>query len=131
MKRMKRLIATYACALAVLVWTCAPVRAETFGTLAHDQDWTLQVTNSTNDYGAVRVYYVGRALDVIDVFTVPASTAQGNSVVERTLPAPGKRVKQVVIEVDPPFGEGGCQFRINNGAQSAIIGSYRLVLAVV
>jgi hypothetical protein len=31
MKRMNRRISTIACAVAVLIWTCAPMQAKTFG----------------------------------------------------------------------------------------------------
>ena len=76
MKNMKRRIATCACALAVLVWICAPVRAEYLGTLPKDQDWSLQVANSSTDSCAATVYSLDkRGLDVIEVISVASAAS--------------------------------------------------------
>jgi len=112
-------------ALAVLLCTYVPAQAEYLGTLSHDQDWTLTVTNTSNDTCAVRVYYVGRALDVIETRTVPTQTSS-----TQTLPAPGRRVKSIVIEVDAPAG-GRAIGSINGGAGYTIEGHARLVFDVV
>ena len=121
MKRLTCALAT----LALVLCTYVPARAEYQGTLPNDQDWTLTITNTSNDRCAVRVYYVGRALDVIDVRTVPSQTAS-----TQTLPAPGKRVKTIVIEVDPPTG-GRSIASINGGAGLTIEGPARLVFEVL
>ena len=124
MKRTKRLTCLLA-ALTMLMWTYIPAQAEYFGTLPNDQDWTMQVTNSANAPCAVRVYYVGRALDVIDVLTVPSTITILN-----TLPSPGKRVKSIVIEVDPAPA-GRATISVNGGVGINIDGPGRIVFDVV
>ena len=37
MKRMNRLISTFACAVAILVWTCAPAQGKSYGNLVRAQ----------------------------------------------------------------------------------------------
>jgi hypothetical protein len=121
---MKRLAATFA-ALALLVGASWPAQAESLGTLPHDQDWTLEVTNSSSEATAVTVYYLGNNLDVIAVLSVPAA-----GFLEETLTRPGNRVKRIVIELDPPPG-GHTTVSINQGTPYQSEGSAHLVLNVL
>ena len=70
---MNRTIFTFACTLAMLIWTC-PVQAEYIFTLQGSQAWALNVDNGqvTSGSTAVTVHYVVGRLDHIRIRTVPA-----------------------------------------------------------
>src|SRR5437588_6559190 len=71
MKKMKRMISTFVCALAVLIWTCAPVQAEFLGTLRSDQDWVINVDNSSsNAVSSISVNFLGKKPQNFE-FTLP------------------------------------------------------------
>src|SRR5215475_12924531 len=96
---MKRRIATCACALAALIWICAPARAEYKGELPRDQDITINLDNSAaTGKSAITVYYLGNRPDEIEFTAAPGARAQ------YVAPKPGKGVTRVIVEVDPPTG---------------------------
>lgn len=100
MKRLKRLVPTFACTLAVLIWTCAPVQAEFKGTLQRDQDWTLNVDNgATGGTTAVTVFYLGRS-DESEFRTVLVGEG-----VSLAFSKPGRGVRRIIVEVNPPRGQ--------------------------
>ena len=97
MKRIKRRTATYACALATLVWACAPVRAEYKGELSRDSDLTINFDNSAvTGKTAITVFYLGKRPDEIEF------TAQPGERVQYIAPKPGKGCSRIIVEVDPP-----------------------------
>jgi len=94
---MERRIAICACALAALIWICAPARAEYKGELPADRDFTINVDNSAvTGKTAITVYYLGKRPDEIE-FTAPAGAR-----VSYVAPKPGKGVTRVIVQVDPP-----------------------------
>ncbi len=99
MKRMKRLIATFACAVAVLIWTCAPAQAEFRGVLRSDQDWVINVDNAaTGGITGITVYFLGKKPQDFE-FTVPIGGR-----VQYPFEKVGKDVTRIIIEVDSPQG---------------------------
>jgi hypothetical protein len=77
-----------------------PAKAEYFGTLPREQDWVLQLTNSSNGKCVVAVYYVDkRRVDLIETLTVSPA-----EILMHTFPKPGPGVKYVFVEVDPSPG---------------------------
>ena len=94
---MKRRIATYSCALAAMIWICAPARAEYKGELPRDHDITINFDNSAvSGKTAITVFYLGNRPDEIE-FTAPAGAR-----VSYVAPKPGKGVTRVIVQVDPP-----------------------------
>jgi FIMAH domain-containing protein len=51
MKRMNRLISTFVCAVAILIWTCAPVQAEFKGDLKRDYPVTVEFVANPGNAG--------------------------------------------------------------------------------
>jgi hypothetical protein len=95
MKRKFRLISTFACAAAMLFWTCAPVQAKTFGNLVRGQTFKLEVANDSTALvrGAVTVYWLkpGGILDIeLLGATIPA--------VDLEIP---RRATRVIYAVSP------------------------------
>jgi len=108
---MKRLTCTLA-ALAMVMSAYIPAQAEFKGTLQRDQDWFIEINSQSFDAIAVTVYYLGRNLEVVEIMTVPAVVT-----IQRNIPKPGRGVKRVVVEVDPPLN-GRCTIRIVQGAET-------------
>jgi hypothetical protein len=109
----------------MVMWTFIPARAEYIGTLSRDLDWTLEITNSSNDKCVVTIYYVDRkGVELVEALTLPAAA----QAVE-TLPKPGKDVKYVFIDVHPSLG-GRATVSINQSATLNIDVGKRLVLDV-
>ena len=99
MKRMNRLIATFVCALAMVMLTCIPAQAEFYGTLQQNQPWSLEVDNSSNaSSAAVTIFYVGKTLDA-DKYTVPKLELVTLNVTKMP-----RGTTRVIIEVDPGNG---------------------------
>jgi hypothetical protein len=120
-KRLTCLLAT----VAMVVGTYTPAKAEYFGTLPREQDWVLQLTNSSNDKCVVAVYYVDkRRSDLIETLTVSPA-----GMLVQTFPKPGPGVKYVFIEVDPSPG-GRAAVSINQSTTFNVDEGKRLVLDV-
>ena len=96
MRKLNCAIAT----LALVMYTFVPARAQYLGTLPKDQDWAIEVTSSANDDITLTIYYLGHNVDLIDA----EMTVHSGTVVQRTFPKPGARVKRIIVEVDPPPG---------------------------
>jgi hypothetical protein len=110
---MKKLM----CALAVLMLTCSQAQALFMGTLQRE-DWTLEIASSSPDgTTAVTVYYLGNGLQVIEIMSVPAGDT-----VQQVVAKPGKNVRRIIIEVDPPNNGVlfGATARIVQGADQFI-----------
>jgi hypothetical protein len=123
--RTTRTIAFILAAIAMMMWTYVPVRAEYLGRLPKDQEFTVEVTNAASSTTAVTVYYLDRrGLDVVGVVTVV-----GTVPVQQTFPKPGNGVRRVIIEMDPSPGQQA-QLRINQGAPITIENGLRLVFDV-
>ena len=125
---MKRRIATYVCALAVLIWICPPARADYPGTLQGNQGWEINVDAASANATALTVYYLGdrRVLD-LDILTVPPGSR-----LTLSFPMPGRGVRRIVIQVDPQ-GNSAVGLEIKQGATSYTYssnGDGRLVLDV-
>ena len=110
---MKKLM----CALAVLMLTCSPAQALFMGTLQREA-WTLEIASASPDTTAVTVYYLGNGLQVVEIMSVPAVDT-----VQQVFAKPGKNVRRIIIEVDPPtngalFGQATA--RIVQGADQFI-----------
>src|SRR5256886_17455524 len=96
MKKVKRMISTFACAVAVLIWTCAPVQAEFFGTLRSDQDWVINVDNSSsNAVSSISVNCLGKKPQNFEFTLPPGGRAQ------YPFAKVGKDVTRIVIYMDP------------------------------
>jgi hypothetical protein len=94
---IKRRIATCACALAALIWICAPARAEYKGELPADRDFTINVDNSAvTGKTAITIFYLGKRPDEVEF------TAAVGAQVSYAAPKPGKGVTRVIVQVDPP-----------------------------
>jgi hypothetical protein len=100
MKRIRKLIATFTCAIALVLLTVMPAKADFFGTLRRDQPWQLQIANGSSNapVAATVVSIVGRKFDVEALPLVPAA---GTSNVE--MPGMSKNTIRIIIEVDPPL----------------------------
>jgi hypothetical protein len=111
-RKMYRLISTFACAVAMLIWTCPPAQADFKGDLKSDTPVTVEFTSGAGNAGGthVAVYYLGRGLDVEAVFSVPAGTSFAQECSK-----PGSRVKRIIVEVDLPVGGEGV-VRVSQGA---------------
>lgn len=98
MKRMKILTCTLA-ALAMVMSTYIPARAEFFGTFQSNQPWILQLANASNrgEIAATVSYLAGKKLEFEALPLVPAATT---STFEMK-PIP-KNVTRIIIEVDLP-----------------------------
>ena len=111
---MKKLM----CALAVLMLTCSPAQALFMGTLQREA-WTLEIASASPDgTTAATVYYLGNRLQVVEIMSVPAGDT-----VQQVFTKPGKNVRRIIIEVDPPtngalFGQATA--RIVQGADQFI-----------
>jgi hypothetical protein len=105
MKKMNRPITTCACilaALAMLIWICAPVRADFLGTLNHDQDWQLNIDNTgSTGTSSLSVRFLNKRNDISDdvEITVPFGSRAGY-----VFPPPGRNITRIIIDVDPPNG---------------------------
>ena len=120
-KRFACLLAT----VAMVLGTFVPAKAEYFGTLLREQDWLLEVINSSNSKCIVSVFYVDkRRVDLIESLTVSPA---GQLV--HTFPKPGPGVKYVFIEVDPPPG-GQATVGVNQSTSINLVEGKRLVLDV-
>jgi hypothetical protein len=103
---MKRFICTLA-AIAMLIWICPPARAEFRGELLRDIDWILNFDNSASaGPTAVTVHYlIGKSgekeisRDEIEIAAVDA-----NARTRLIFSTPGRGVRRIIIEVDPPPG---------------------------
>lgn len=96
---MKRLISTFACMLALLIWTCTPAQARFLGTLQQNVPWTLEV-NTTSTCGAIAVtvtFVNSRGRQDIDLFTLQpgGGTVYGAANIPRN-------TRRIIIEVDLP-----------------------------
>jgi hypothetical protein len=123
---MKRRIATCSCALAALIWICAPAQAEYKGELPRDRDFTINVDNSAvTGKTAITVYYLGNRPDEIE-FTAPAGAQ-----VSYVAPKPGKGVTRVIVQVDPPTnGAPGIEVSSNHSFPHNCLGHTVLVFDV-
>lgn len=91
----------------MLIWTCPPARAEYKGELRRDIEWFLNVDNSAAaGITAVTVHYlIGKSgekemsRDEIEIAVVTA-----NARTQLTFSKPGRGVRRIIIEVDPPPG---------------------------
>jgi hypothetical protein len=103
---IKRMICTLA-ALAMLIWTCPPARAEFKGQLLRDIEWILNFDNSASaGPTAVTVHYlIGKSgekeisRDEIEIASVDA-----NARTQLFFSTPGRGVRRIIIEVDQPTG---------------------------
>jgi len=111
---MKRQIATFACALAVLVSTCAPVRAEFAGSLKKNQPWVLTVSvASTSTSASVSVIYVysNGAQEVVDHF----SLRQPDGSLRVSYPKFPRSTRHIIIKVNPNQ-HGSAKVKVEQGA---------------
>jgi hypothetical protein len=102
MKRIKRIISTFACALAVLIWTCIPAQAGFYGTLQRDQPYQIEIDNTSNasgDTAAVTVFYLSerRVVD-FEIITIPGGELVG---LEFSI---AKGTRRIIIELDASPG---------------------------
>ena len=99
--RINRLIFTFACTIALLISTCPTTQAEFKGQLRRDLDWSLNVDNSsTTGATAITVYFLGSRGGDIEFRTVP-----GGDRVQLFFPKPGRGVRRIIIDVDPPSNQ--------------------------
>lgn len=108
MKRMNRLISAFACALALLVWTCAPAQGKTMGKLVRTQTFKLEIADTSTSLvrGAVTVYWLkpGGILDVeLLGATIPA--------VDVEIP---RRATRVIYAVSPA-PQSSVLFKVSQG----------------
>lgn len=102
MKRKFRLISAFACAGAMLIWTCPTAYADFIGNVEIGSGRvTVQISAGSDNAGPTRatVYYLGRGFELEAVFLVPTGTTHAQG-----CPSPTSRVKSIVVEVDPPLG---------------------------
>lgn len=112
--------------LVMVMFTCSPVWAEYAGTLQRDQPFTVSITSASTDTVAVTVYYLdNRGTANIEFMSVSESGVQ----VQQEFPRPGKGVRRVIIEVDPPSG-GTASLRIDQFPPVNVDGSVRIVFDV-
>ena len=132
MKRMQKRIARFACALvalAMLIWPCAPVRAEYFGTLRQDQDWVINADNSSsNGPSTISVSFLNKKNNISDDFEF---TLPGGGRAQFPFEKVGRDVKRIIIYGDPPKG-GTVIIEVaqNNSNVETCAGDCRLVLNV-
>lgn len=103
---MKRLICTIA-ALAVLTWTCLPAQAEYKGELRRDIEWVINVDNSASSGNtAVTVHYlIGKSGEKeISRDEIEIALVAGQARTQLIFSKPGRGVRRIIIEVDPPQG---------------------------
>lgn len=101
---MKRMICTFA-ALAMLIWTCAPARAEYRGELRRDIDWKVIVDNSASaGKTAVTVHYLIGKSDEKEISRdeIEIASVDANARTQLIFSNPGRSVRRIIIEVDPP-----------------------------
>ena len=92
-------------ALAVLMLTCSPAQVVLIGTFQREA-WTLEIASASPDgTTAATVYYLGNRLQVVEIMSVPAGDTSSTTVSSE----PGKNVRRIIIEVDPPTN--GALFR--------------------
>lgn len=103
---MKRMISALACAVAVLIWTCAPVSAEFMGRLKKNQTWSLEVTAASANKDAVSVTVVhvhaNGTHDAVDSFSVPAPEPGTTSRVDVAYGRIPRGTRRVMIQVNVP-----------------------------
>ena len=100
--------------LAILVLSSGPAHAASKGSMQRDV-WSLELDNTAVDATTMTVYYMGKRLQVVSLITVPGGV-QGFS---QSMPKPGKGIRRVIIDVDPP-DNGRVTARINQGAIVAV-----------
>jgi hypothetical protein len=130
---MKRMICTLA-ALATLIWMCPPAQAEYKGQL-RNLAWELAVDNSSTTGGtAVTVHYLSnrRDEDEISREEIEIRLVPGSARVRLFFAKPGRAVRRIIIEVDPPTGETIIPVEINQNSSivETIQGYGRLVFDV-
>ena len=127
MKKMKRLISTFACALAMVMLTYIPAHDEFLGTLQRDQPWTLSIDNSNNTSAAgVTIYYLwGRNVEV-DIHTVAA--IESLSLSDLRIP---RGTRRIIIELDPSRGFSTPVLITQGPVGFSIFDPSRLVIDVV
>ncbi|MCM3900104.1 MAG: hypothetical protein ND866_00200 [Pyrinomonadaceae bacterium] len=112
MKRINRLISTFACTLALLISTCPPAQADHQGELRRDLAWNLNVDNSSaSAKTSVTVHYlisrndeIEISREEIEIFTIPSGSPDPNAGrVQLRFPKPGRGVRRIIIDVDPPI----------------------------
>jgi hypothetical protein len=132
---MKRMFCTLA-ALAMLIWTAPPARAEFKGELLREMDWLIHFDNSsTSGSTAMTVYYLGsRGVMDLNIFTVPGNSDDSQGRVEYAFSKPGRGVRRIIVEVDPPTEFLDIPVEISQTGRSlfaTLHGSGRLVFNVV
>ena len=107
MRKINRLISTFACAIAVLIWTCAPAQARFKGTLQRGAAWSVQISgaNANTDDTAVTVFYLGDNVDAQVITTV-----KPGEIFSKTFAKIPRHVKRIIIEVDLPEDGSGSAF---------------------
>ena len=110
---MKKLL----CALVMLIMSGSPAQALFMGTLQREA-WTLEIASASPATTAVTVYSLGNGLQMLAILSVPAGAT-----VQQDFAKPGKTVRRILIEVDPPpagtlFGQATA--RIVQGANQVI-----------
>jgi len=97
MKRMNRRISTFACAVAVLIWICAPAQAKTWGKFVRTGfgPVRLELNTTSNDSvpGAVTVYWL-KPGGILDVELLGARVAVADIEIPR-------RATRVIYAVSP------------------------------
>src|SRR5258708_7943779 len=98
---MKRRQVIWTCALAVLLWSSAPLRANYKGTLRADEDMTTNVDAAAATAPvALTVYYLGKGrIEDIELTTVPPGTLK-----QYVFSRPGRGIKRVIFDVEPAKG---------------------------
>jgi hypothetical protein len=125
---IKKLTCTLA-ALAMLIWICPPAQAQFKGILKRDQDWFLNVDNSSSPAGhtAITAYYLGSRRDDIEILRAPAGAR-----VQFPFSAPGRGVRRIIIEVSPPTRNHTIPVEVSqmNSVPETCVGDCRLVFDV-
>jgi hypothetical protein len=110
--RINRLISMFACTIALLISTCPTARADHHGELRRDLAWTLNVDNSlAGAETSVTVHYlisrndeIRISSEEIEIFTIPSGSPDPNAGrVQLLFPKPGRGVRRIIIDVDPPI----------------------------
>jgi hypothetical protein len=110
---MKKQISAFACGIAVLVWACAPVRAEFAGRLKRSYPWMLTfmpASTNTGDSSASVIYvYSNGTQEVIDGFI--EQTGESTRVVYYKIP---RGTRRIIIQVNPPEN-GSAKVNVDSG----------------
>lgn len=115
---MKRKTSAVACVLALLVWTCGPVRAESRSNMKKNQPWNLRVSATGGNRGVITVSvvyaYSHGGQDTIDSFTVPAPDGNGTVKIDAVYSRIPRGTRHVIVNVRPP-SPGGAIVRVTQG----------------